>query len=927
MSDASRDLSLARRIDSACDRFEAGWLSGSRLAIERLLEGMAGDERGECLAALVALEIELRRAAGESPLLDEYLARFPDHRSLLRFAFHTRRTPRDSRTDCATVGFDTRSPTERPIVAGFELLEELGRGGMGVVYKARQTALDRIVAVKVLRGADWSSPERESAFLDEARALARLHHPRIVSIFEVGRHASGPFMAMEFVDGNSLARRLAGAPMPPRDAASLAVRIAEGVEHAHAQGIVHRDLNPSNVLVTAAGEPKVADFGLVKWFTRDAMSTESGLVVGTPSYMSPEQAAGRRDVGPATDVYGLGAILYELLTGRPPFRGASPLLTIDQVRDLAPVAPTRLQPNVPRDLENICLQCLGKEPRQRYAGVGALREDLQRFLDGRSVSARPVGRLVRAWRWARRNPVVASLAAAVVAAILLGFSGTLWQLNRANRHLASAQDAQRSFERNYRRASELVELLTTISSSDLARVREANPVRKRLLAEAESYYRLFLTEEHAGPQTWRDLALTLLRLGDVEREMGSEDAALRCYQEALDLERQAFAADPTEKLARAHVAGMLQNMAGILRFRGEEGFVRAIAAQRESVALWEQAASESDPRPDTHVEFAKAVFSLGMYVKDQGRQSTPPDDAPARACFQRVLTILETRPEAERARENWQLVLVRAVSALADLDESAGRLAESRAGHERAIAMCRACVETNAESRGALQELALTANNLAITCKRLEDYDAALAAYVEAIEITRGLCAMHGDQIEYIEDLSRSLLNVGILEHDLGRRGTAADRFQEAVDLHRKLVAAAPSNQDRVSKLSHRLKRLVAARLANGEYARAVAAIRLRAEWWPDDADQMRHTAREFAACVRWIDERAPRAFTERYASERTRCVAEAIGALRSETRLGIRNAPPLAVDEDLAPLWDELAFVDLVAGSPTPSSPDVPSK
>jgi WD40 repeat protein/tetratricopeptide (TPR) repeat protein/tRNA A-37 threonylcarbamoyl transferase component Bud32 len=346
-------------------------------------------------------------------------------------------------------------------VAGYEVLGELGRGGTGVVYKARQARPARVVALKLLLGAGGAGAERQARLLAEADALARLQHPHIVQVFEVGRHQGTPFLVLEYMAGGSLAQRLSGAPQPAREAARLAECLARAVEHAHAQGVVHRDLKPANVLLTEDGTPKVSDFGLAKADRPDLTAT--GAILGTPSYMAPEQAAGAsRDTGPAADVYALGAILYELLTGRPPFRAATVLETLEQVRHQEPVAVRQLQPKVPRDLETVCHKCLQKEPTPRYAGALELAEDLGRFLAGQPVRARPVGPVQRAARWCRRRPGWAAMLATVAGLlVVIAVGGTrltlslrektfdlrekLWQsyVDRARAGVASGRPGQR----------------------------------------------------------------------------------------------------------------------------------------------------------------------------------------------------------------------------------------------------------------------------------------------------------------------------------------------------------------------------------------------------------------------------------------------------------------------------------------------------
>jgi WD40 repeat protein/tRNA A-37 threonylcarbamoyl transferase component Bud32 len=333
-------------------------------------------------------------------------------------------------------------------VGGYEVLGEVGRGGMSVVYKARQAHPDRVVALKVLLAGGHAAAEQRARFLAEADALARLHHRNVVQVYEAGEHEGLPFLALEHVAGGTLARRLGGKPLPTAEAAALVETLARAVDAAHRAGVIHRDLKPANVLIAEDGTPKVTDFGLAKQARSDLTAT--GMVLGTPSYMAPEQALGdNRAVGPAADVYALGAILYECLTGRPPFQGATALETLEQVVAQEPVPPSQLQARTPRDLGTVCLKCLRKEPHQRYATALDLAEDLRRFRAGEPIHARPTGALERTWRWAHRRPAVAALLATVVALLLVvavGGSAAAIRLGQAlaesQRHLEGATRAR-----------------------------------------------------------------------------------------------------------------------------------------------------------------------------------------------------------------------------------------------------------------------------------------------------------------------------------------------------------------------------------------------------------------------------------------------------------------------------------------------------
>jgi WD40 repeat protein/serine/threonine protein kinase/tetratricopeptide (TPR) repeat protein len=375
---------------------------------------------------------------------------------------------------------------------GFTVLEELGRGACGVVYKARQHHPDRIVALKCLLSGAHTKAEHRARFLAEADAIARLNHPHIVQVHAIGEHQEQPYLCLEYLDGDTLAKKVGARPQPPREAARLLEMLAQAVQHAHEHGVIHRDLKPANILlahvntgqgpsagqdeqtrppsssslspvlpvVLSAFTAKISDFGLAR-FGR-AELTATGAILGTPSYMAPEQARGdNASVGVAADVWALGAILYELLTGLPPFRGVQVLETLKQVVEQEPVPPVRLQPSIPRDLNVICLKCLEKHPARRYGSAAALAEDLRCCLDGRPIQARPVGRLERSWRWCRRNPAVASLLAAVALAMVAG-TGTAWYLavdalREKGRADAKTTEAKDNAERAEAKAMEALE--------------------------------------------------------------------------------------------------------------------------------------------------------------------------------------------------------------------------------------------------------------------------------------------------------------------------------------------------------------------------------------------------------------------------------------------------------------------------------------
>jgi serine/threonine protein kinase len=539
----------------------------------------------------------------------------------------------------------------------YELVREIGRGGMGVVYKARQRSLRRAVALKMIRAVNTASPGDVRRFQTEAEIIANLDHPNIVPIYEVGEYQGQHYFTMKLIDGGSLAQRLGDLGLPLIDRrtgldangevwhaaqtagrqaaiARLMIPVAQAVHYAHERGLLHRDLKPANILLDSQDRPHVTDFGLAKHLQDDPGLTQSGAIVGTPSYMAPEQAAGRRrDLTTAADVYSLGAILYELLTGWPPFRADTPLETLRQVTERDPVRPRTLNPLVSRDLETICLKCLDKEPCRRYASAEALADDLECFVEDRPIHARRPGPLERVRKWSRRHRPVA-IAVAVLLFCVIGFLALAAlridqmrlreeearrqaeeALYEAQLQSARADRERHRAEENFRRARDAVDQMYTQLAEQMAT--EPSPVQQKLLENAVRFYSDFVEANRDKPELRQQAGQAYRRLGDVERQLGQQEQAAAAYHKALAIQEKLVSEFTAKPDYRRDLAVTYLDQANLLLATGRAA--EAEKAYRQALAIMQKLAADFPGRADYQAQLAVTYRDLGRFLQGIGR--------------------------------------------------------------------------------------------------------------------------------------------------------------------------------------------------------------------------------------------------------------------------------------------------------------------
>ncbi len=744
--DGPAPLSERPLLETILDEQEARWKCGERPSVEAFLAehpSLAAD--AYAAVDVIYHEFVIRLARGESPTPEEYLKRFPAWADALlrQFAVDEALRPEHGATlyasDLAATTLGGLAepggvwPPAPRLIDGYDILKELGRGGMGIVFKALERRLNRVVAIKTVSETTFTAPAQLRRFLAEAEVIARLSHPNIIPIYAVGEENGRPYFSLELAEGGNLSQRLSKGPITGRQAAELAETLAKAVSAAHAAGIIHRDLKPSNVLLAADGTPKIGDFGLAKLLGDDSARTLSGEVIGTPSYMAPEQAEGRsRDVGPVADIYALGAILYQALTGRPPFLGASAIETMKLVVSTEAVPARQLRPEVPRDLETITMKCLEKDPRGRYADARALADDLRRFLEGRPIAARPVGLLGRFWRWRRRNPPLAATAAALLLTFVAGTPVLLGLWLRARAERTRAEIERDRAERSRDRAVSAVDTLIRTEDDALA-AEELRPYRKRLIDAGVRQSLALVGELEGDPRAEFERLKAYQALAWVQAEASDYAAATATIRKAIALAESLVARDPSAIRPRIALATSLHRASVTL----QDDSSRQAAARRaneilQSIPTESAEFKESDSASLVAINF----YNIGDSLWTKGRHSEAlASFLAAQAAYDRLLDGGDPSPQTRDFTGRNLLYLSRAYDTNLPLAIAAARRAEP---------IFRSLVGEFPERFDLAYQLWLAQDQLGLLLTSAEQWQEAIKGFEEARRTLKDMTSRHG---------------------------------------------------------------------------------------------------------------------------------------------------------------------------------------